>query len=51
MTGLADTDSNNNPNVQVHPLPGSVADEALVAVDHGLTILQVHTRLVQTVHE
>ncbi|KAG1717847.1 uncharacterized protein EDB91DRAFT_1241042 [Suillus paluster] len=44
-----DTDSNNNPNVQVYPLPSSVANEAPVAVDHGLTILQAHTRLAQTV--
>ncbi|KAG1798350.1 uncharacterized protein BJ212DRAFT_1305753 [Suillus subaureus] len=48
---LADTDSNNNSNVQVHPLPSSVANEVQVAVDHGLTILQAHTWLAQTVCE
>ncbi|KAG1892811.1 hypothetical protein F4604DRAFT_1876051 [Suillus subluteus] len=47
--GLADTASNNNPNVEVHPLPSSVADEAPVPVDHGPTVLQAHTRLAWTV--
>ncbi|KAG1865484.1 hypothetical protein DFJ58DRAFT_838602 [Suillus subalutaceus] len=40
VLGLMDTDSNDNPNVKVHPLPSSVADEVPVAVDHGPTVLQ-----------
>ncbi|KAG1856432.1 hypothetical protein F4604DRAFT_1883125 [Suillus subluteus] len=41
--------SNNNPNIEVHLLPSSVADEAPVPVDHGPTVLQAHTRLARTV--